>query len=110
LLRCDRPLERVGFADDHPSISRVIRAYVMSLNDAWDDEQRQVLKPFAAKILCTATGDADEQTRAWMAVDWLVRVHTPAFLRLAGLEEHARALEGLARIADATLARAAQPT
>jgi hypothetical protein len=104
------PLEPAPFGDDHPSISRVIRAYVIGLNDAWDDEQRQKLVPYAARILCTATGIEDDEVRAWMATDWLVRVHTPAFLRLAGLTEHAQALEGLARIADATLARAAQPT
>ncbi|HEX6925448.1 MAG TPA: hypothetical protein VF167_08455 [Longimicrobiaceae bacterium] len=109
LLRCERPLEAAPFADDHPSISRVIRSYVIGLNDAWNDADRQRLRPYAARILCTATGEADEEIRAWMATDWLVRVHTPAFLRLAGLEEHARALESLARITDATTARAAQP-
>lgn len=108
LLRCERPLEAAPFSDDHPSISRVIRSYVIGLNDAWDDEQRQELRPYAARILCTATGEADEEIRAWMATDWLVRVHTPAFLRLAGLEEHARALESLARIADAATARVAR--
>ena len=110
LLRCERPLERVEFSDDHPSISRVIRSYVIGLNDAWNDADRQRLRPYAARILCTATGEADEEVRAWMATDWLVRVHAPAFLRLAGLEEHALALESLDRIADATTARAAQPT
>jgi hypothetical protein len=104
------PLEPAPFGDDHPSISRVIRAYVIGLNDAWDDETRQRLRPYAVKILCTATTPEDEETRAWMATDWLVRVHTPAFLRLAGLTAEAEALEALARIADATLAKGAQPT
>lgn len=104
------PLEPAAFRDDHPSISRVIRAYVVSLNDGWNDEDRQRLRPYSARILCTATGAADEETRAWLATDWLTRVHTPAFLRLAGLEEHARALEGLARITDAVTVRSAQRT
>jgi hypothetical protein len=104
------PINAVPFSDDHPSVARTVRAFVISLNDAWNDEDRQRLRPYAARILCTATGSADEETRAWMATDWFARVHTPAFLRLAGLEEHARALESLARIADAATARAAQPT
>jgi hypothetical protein len=105
--RC--PIAPAAFADDHPSISRVIRAFAIGLNDAWDDTARQRLRAYAPRLLCTATGDADEATRAWMAVDWLIRVHTPAFLRLAGLTADAEALEALARISDATLARAAQP-
>src|SRR5690606_14297334 len=109
LLRCERPLEAAPFADDQPSISRVNGSYVIGLNDAWDDEQRGELRPYAARIVCTGTGAAHEGSRAWMAADWLVRDHTPAFLRLAGLEEHARALESLARITDATTARAARP-
>ena len=44
-----------------------------------------------------------------MATDWLARVHTPAWLRLAGLTEEAQALESCARIVDAVTARAAQP-
>lgn len=105
--RC--PLAAVEFADDHPSISRVIRQFAIGLNDAWSNADRQRLKPYATRILCTATSDADEEARAWMATDWLVRVHAPAFLRLAGLTEQAEALESLARITDATLARAARP-
>ncbi|HEX2779564.1 MAG TPA: hypothetical protein VHM30_08705 [Gemmatimonadaceae bacterium] len=97
------------FKDDHPSISRVVRAFAIGLNDAWNDEDRQKLLPYAPQLLCTATGDADEETRAWMATDWLARVHAPAFLRLAGLDEHARVLESLARIVDPITAESARP-
>lgn len=37
--------------------------------------------------------------RAWMVTDWMVRVHTPAWLRLAGLEDQATALEVLPALA-----------
>jgi hypothetical protein len=60
-------------------------------------------------LVGTATTDADEEARAWMATDWLARVHTPAWLRLAGLTAEAQALEACARIVDATTARSAQP-
>jgi hypothetical protein len=98
------------FTDDHPSISRVVRAFAIGLNDAWNDEDRQRLRPYVTRILGTKTTKEDEETRAWRATDWLARVHTPAFLRLAGLPEHAQALESLARIVDTTTARAAQPS
>src|SRR6185437_13254612 len=38
------------------------------------------------------------ERRALMASDWLVRVHTPAWLRLAKLDEAAAALEQLPEI------------
>jgi hypothetical protein len=95
---------------DHPlCVSPVIAAFCRSWNDALDDETRQRLKPYAFKVVGTNTGPADDETRAWMATDWLCRVQAPAWLRLAGLTEHAQALESLARIADATTAGAAQP-
>src|SRR5690606_11085505 len=55
----------------------------------------------------SAAGPATEEARAWLAIDWMVRVHTPALLRLTGLDEHARALESLAQITDPEKARAA---
>lgn len=45
------PLKRVAFADDHPSISRVIRAFAIGLNDAWQPEDRQRLLPYAPRLL-----------------------------------------------------------
>jgi hypothetical protein len=48
-------------------------------------------------------------TRSYLALDWLVRVQTPAWLRLAGLTAEAQALESLARIADATTAAQSSP-
>ncbi len=104
---------KAAFADDHPSISRVVRSMATGLNDMrWesDEKRTEALDPFTILILGTKTTEADEQIRAWMATDWLVRVYTPAWLRLAGLTAEAESLEGLARIVDATLAREAQPT
>ena len=95
---------------DHPQcVSPVIAAFCRSWNDALDDETRQRLKPYAFRVIGTRTTDAAEEARAWMATDWLCRVQAPAWLRLAGLTDEARALESLARISDAVTARAAQP-
>jgi hypothetical protein len=103
------------FNDDHPSISRVVRGMAIGLNDipdaAWGGAEGRTaaLDRFSVAILGTKTTDADEETRAWLATDWLIRVQTPAWLRLAGLTADAQALEGLARVVDAATARAAQP-
>ena len=96
---------------DHPQcVSPVIAAFARNWNDALEEEPRnRLLKPLVADMIGTATTPEDEETRAWMATDWLCRVHTPAWLRLAGLTEHAHALESCARIVDAVTARAAQP-
>jgi hypothetical protein len=96
-------------SDSPPCVSPVIATFCRSWNDAMSDEDRQQLKPYIARILDTATGAADEETRSWMALDWLCRVHTPAWLRLAGLTKEAEAIESTARICDAVTARAAQP-
>jgi hypothetical protein len=100
------------FSDSPACVSPVIAAFLRSWNDGLPDDatRTRLLAPLIPRVIGTRTTDADEETRAWLATDWLVRVQTPAWLRLAGLEDHARALESLARIADATLARAAQPT
>jgi hypothetical protein len=96
---------------DHPEcVSPVIGEFLRTWNDGMSETDRQRLRPYAATVIGTRTTGADEETRAWMACDWLVRVQTPAWLRLAGLDAEARSLESLARISDATLARAAQPT
>jgi hypothetical protein len=96
---------------DHPKcVSPVLAAFGRAWNDALDDDTRQRLKDYAPRLIGTNTGADDDETRAWMATDWLARVQTPAWLRLAGLTEQAQALESLARIVDATTAIAAQPT
>ena len=97
------------WTDSPQCVSPVIAAFLRAWNDALDDETRQRLKPYSLAAIGTNTGAADDETRAWMATDWLARVHTPAWLRLAGLTSDAQALESLALIVDATTARAAQP-
>ena len=96
--------------DRPPCVSPAIGSFLRSWNDSLADEPRQMLKPYAAKVLNTATTKADEEARAWMATDWLAREFAPAFLRLAGLIEHAEKLERLAALANDKSARAAQPT
>ena len=86
---------------DHPQCaSPVIAAFMRSWNDSLpsDAERERLLLPFIPKIVGTRGSEALEHRRSLMAADWLVRVHTPAWLRLAGLEDQALSLEGLPEI------------
>ena len=85
---------------DHPDcVCPVIAAFMRSWNDALPDSERTaLLLPLIAKTIGTKGSDALAQRRALMAADWLVRVNTPAWLRLAGLTVHADALAALPEI------------
>src|ERR1041385_3430518 len=94
---------------DHPRcVSPVLAIFLRDWNDALDDATRQRLVPYAIAAVGTNTGQTHEETRAWLALDWLIRVYTPAWLRLAGLVPEARTLEATARIVDAVTCRAVQ--
>ena len=47
-----------------------------------DEDRTRLLLPFVPKIIGTKGSEALEERRSLMAADWLVRVHTPALLRL----------------------------
>ena len=81
---------------DHPGCaSPVIGAFLRSWNDVLDDDPRQDLKRYARRLVGSRGTAAQEDARGWMALDWLVRTHTPAWLRLAGLNAQADRLAGL---------------
>jgi hypothetical protein len=95
----------------HPKCaSPVIAAFLRSWNDGLDDQTRQRLKPYIPRLVGTKGTKRQEEKRAWMATDCLAREYVPAFLRLAGLTEHAEALEGLAALTTTKRAEKAQPT
>ncbi len=94
---------------DHPQcVSPVIGQFLRSWNDALNDEDRQMLVPYAIAAVGTNTGADDEETRAWMCADWLVRTCAPAWLRLAKLHEHAEALANTPEVKDAASAEVAR--
>lgn len=97
---------------DHPQcVSPVIAAFLRSWNDALPDADRtRLLLPLVPDTIGTRTTEADETTRVFMATDWLLRVQTPTWLRLAGLTDHALALESCLPIVGVATARAAHPT
>jgi hypothetical protein len=68
--------------------------------------------PAAAAVRGPRDRDRDDGRsleRSFMCFDWLVRVHTPAWLELAGLAGHANALRGLPPIIDREGVRRADP-
>lgn len=96
---------------DHPECaSPVIGQFLRTWNDRLDDDARQMLKPYITRLVGTKTSAEDEETRAWLATDWLARECAPAFMRLAGLTEQAELVEALAPITSTQTAKDAQPT
>jgi len=69
-------------------VSPVLRRYTMTLNDRWDDAQRQTLAPYLPRMLGTG-GDGLDAAREEIARQALVTDLLPAWLRLAGLDEEA---------------------
>jgi hypothetical protein len=99
------------FSDSPECVSPVIAAFCRSWNDGLGDEARnRLLKPYITKIIGTNTGAADDEVRAWMATDWLVRVQTPAWLDLAGLKDDAERLRNLPALTSSEIALAVQDT
>jgi hypothetical protein len=88
-----------GWTDSPECACPVISIFLRSWNDGLpnDAERDRLLKPLIPKLVGTRN-KALEERRSLMAADWLVRVNTPAWLRLAGLTTHAEALESLPEI------------
>jgi hypothetical protein len=85
---------------DHPKCAcPIISAFMRAWNDGLPDGERNALiLPLIPRLGNTKGNKALEARRSLMATDWLVRIHAPAWLRLAGLTAHADALAGLPEI------------
>lgn len=97
-----------GHTDAPVCASRVLRSFTISLNDTWGREDRQRLVPFLPRMVGTG-GDGRDEARSYLALDWLIRSYTPAWLDLAGLTAEAQELRDLRRIVDEVAAAAAGP-
>jgi len=92
-------------SDDPRTVSPVLASFARWFAASLDPDLHQELKPRARRLIGTRsrslTGGVgrrlplDDDTRVWMAADWLARVQAPAWLRLAG---HAKAAAGLEKI------------
>jgi hypothetical protein len=84
-------------SDQPACVSPVLRAFCVALNDGLEDASRQRLRQYLARTIGTATDGLDE-SRAWMAMDWLVRIYTPTWLSLADLRDAADGLRSLGAV------------
>ena len=100
-------LAREPDSDKPKCVCPVLGAFGRGLNDRLDVERRQRLKPLIPALVGTAS-DGHAEARGFMAMDWIVRTYTPAWLRLAGLDTEADGLQSLPEIADAATLRGAQ--
>jgi len=96
-------------SDSPECVSPVIAAFMRRWNDGVSNAVRQGLKPLIPRVLHTATGRADELTRAWLVVDWSVRERFALWLERGGLRDHAIAVRALAPITGVETAKAAAP-
>ncbi len=95
--------------DRPPCVSRILGTFGRDLNDQLDDVRRQQLKPLIPRLLGTAD-DGLDRARRYLALDWLIRTYTPAWLDVAGLHAEAARLRALLRawvVGDAAATRAA---
>ena len=90
-------------SDAPAGVSPVLGAYARWLAQGLDHDSRQDLKPYASRLAGTRTAglprgawrpmaEVDER-RAWMAADWLARHQVAAWMRAAGVDDVAKALE-----------------
>ena len=101
------------WSDKDPDVSPVLGAFGRSWNDGLrSNAERASLKQYIPLLIGTAGNPAADEQRVYMALDWLVRTNTVAWLRLAGgpCEVHAVALAALPAILNSDLARSARPT
>ena len=88
---------------DHPEcVCPVIAAFLRNWNDSLNDDERNkfITPALILKTIGTRSTKAVERKRSLMAADWLIRTHTPAWLRLAGLNDQADMIASLPEITD----------
>src|SRR6266566_8348028 len=88
-------------SDSPVCVSPVIAAFMRSWNDCLktDEDRNRLLRPLLPSILETASDNAVEIRRSWMAIDWLIRTMAPAFLDLSlGLHGDAASLRSLPEV------------
>ena len=94
-----------GHTDAPQCASTILRHFTITLNDRWYDEQRQTLKPFLPRMVGTGSDGKDDARRRIAAEALCMDLLLP-WLRLAGLDEHAALIEGMAGASYDELSRA----
>jgi hypothetical protein len=90
----------------------VIAAFMRSWNDGLPDDARRdlYLKRFIPRLVGSRDSLAVAERRSYLALDWFIRVYTPAWLDLVeATKPHASALRALGEIVNMASAKAAEP-
>jgi hypothetical protein len=95
-------------SDEPACVSPVLRAFCTTLNDSLEDRPRQRLRPYLTRTIGTA-GDGLDESRAWMALDWLIRTYVPTWLRAARLTDSAARIGALECVDSSPALRRALP-
>ncbi|MCJ2064313.1 hypothetical protein MKK63_16555 [Methylobacterium sp. J-088] len=87
---------------DQPSCaSPVLAAFVRTWNDGLPRAARDdLILPLLPRLAGTRGPEQPERRRAGLVADWMVRIHLPAWFRLAKLNVEADVLAGLPEIRD----------
>jgi hypothetical protein len=89
-----------------PTCCRVMDSFVAAWSDEAEGNARELIER-RLPVTTAAAGNRLLHTRGWMCVDWLIRVHTPAWLEVAGHRDIAASLRRLPEIRErAALERA----
>lgn len=86
-------------SDAPACVSEVLRRFICALNDALEDAPRQRLRPYLVRTIGTSEDGLDE-TRSWMALDWLIRTSAPTWLNAVGQTDSASRLKALPPVTD----------
>ncbi len=97
-------------SDHPPCVSPVIGAFLRRWNDDLGDEDRQKLTRLIPLAVGTNTSREDDNRRAWMVTDWMVRTYLPAWLTLGGMADQASAVAALPELTDGAGWKMAAPT
>lgn len=101
-------MEAVAFVAGEPWTDKpqcacpVIAEFLRNWNDGITDDATRtlLLKPLIPKLVGSRSTPAVELKRSFMALDWLARVHAPAWLERAGLKGHAELCRELGELHD----------
>ena len=97
--------------EEHSDMPRcfapVAARFMMRLNDRLPDDLRQQLLPLAITMVGTNTGEADDEVRRWMLVDWAVHVAARYWFAEAGRQDWCARVDALPEVKNRKTAREA---
>jgi hypothetical protein len=97
------------FSDRPECACPIIAAILRRWNDRVGNTYRQELKRYIPLLIGSKSTPEVETKRAWMAVDWEIRVSFPMFLEIIKLNAHADKLRNLSEIKDRATFDAIRP-